>query len=173
MLVTPEEQHEVAPQLGPAPSHKVGSVEVKVGLSRNEDDVEALDEADGVHLAVLDVCPHDHVASVDVPDLQRPVLCPSVHVASINGSAYNLSQSNNNKDGLSCYSPVRRAEWILSRDLDPCPLTRRCDTCPDWSSPSISTPRPSPQLPTPALRGSQSKYPAYYHVQCSENSPKA
>ena len=90
VLVATQVHHEVAPQLGPAPGHKVGSVEVEAGLSRHEEDVEALDEADGVHLAVLDVCPHDHVASVDVPDLQGSVLCAAVHMASINGSAYNL-----------------------------------------------------------------------------------
>lgn len=90
MLVTAEAQHEVAPQLGPAPGLKVSSVEMEAGFSRNEDDAEALDEADGVRLAVLDVSPHDQVASVDVPDLQGTILGPSVHVASINGSGYNL-----------------------------------------------------------------------------------
>ena len=93
VLVAAQAQHEVAPQLGPAPGHKVRSVEVETGFSSHEEDVEALDEGDGVHLAVLDVCPRDHVASVDVPDLQRPILCAAVHVASINGSANNLRES--------------------------------------------------------------------------------
>ena len=90
VLVTAEPHHKVAPQFGPAPGLKVSSVEMEAGLSRHEDDAEALDEADGVRLAVLDVCPHDHVVSVDVPDLQRTILGASVHVAPINGSAYDL-----------------------------------------------------------------------------------
>ena len=91
VLVGAQTEDEVTAQLPPATPRQTRPVEVEPGLARHEYYVEALDEADGVDLAVVDVGPNDQVVlPVDVPQLEATVVRARVDEAPVDGSAGNL-----------------------------------------------------------------------------------